>query len=303
MTGLVQQVRSSEAYQGHLKQRISDEESSHDAGDRHQVVPDSQALRLAGEHPEKDVWQHRKDIPGIAADVADTVQSEACQEALPASRIVLGGSRCLLFHDRAFCDLVRYSRRFFLNFRCRKLSLFCGCFRFFLPDRWFLFLGLILNIMRFRFIHLQPFLFVSREYYGRDLLPLFRVNGIDDGIDRKVSADEFQSSGDSAGESSEGHEIRCGTEPPADTLLDLRRVVHIFSTLLDLTLEGSLASLLRQSEDRVSGSLPQDIIYGRLGDLIPGHLVDHHLLKFRSDRDTLLAKFVLHHLHIILHCL
>ena len=208
-----------------------------------------------------------------------------------------------MFHDRAFCDLVRYSRRFFLNFRCMKLSLFCGCFRFFLPDRWFLFLGLILNIMRFRFIHLQPFLFVSGEYYGRDLLPLFRVNGIDDGIDRKVSADEFQSSGDSAGESSEGHEIRCGTEPPADTLLDLRRVVHIFSTLLDLTLEGSLASLFGQAEDGVSGRLPEDIIHGRLGNLIPGHLVDHHLLKFRSDRDTLLAQFVLHHLHIILHCL
>ena len=302
MTGLVQQVRSSEADKGHLQQRVLDEETSHDARDRHEVVPDSETLRLAGEHPQEDVRQHGQYVSGIAAYVADAVQSEACHDALPASRIV-SDRICLILHlDSIICFFLNHGRRiFFLDLLFGDT--FFRSFLYFMLSRGLLLFRNIPDLFLFRFVHLQPFLFVSRKHDGRDLLPLFRVNGIDDGIDRKVSADEFQSSGDSAGESSEGHEIRCGTEPPADTLLDLRRVVHIFSTLLDLTLKGSLASLLRQSEDRVSGSLPQDIIYGRLGDLIPGHLVDHHLLKFRSDRDTLLAKFVFHHLHIILHCL
>ena len=55
VTGLVEKVCPAEADEGHLQQRVLHEEACHDAGYRHQVVPDSETLRLAGEHPEEHI--------------------------------------------------------------------------------------------------------------------------------------------------------------------------------------------------------------------------------------------------------
>ena len=90
--GLVEKVRTAEADEGHLQERVPDEQSRHDAGDRDEVVPEPEALRLAGEHANEHIREHGEDITRIAADITEAVQSEAREDALPAACVRLFGS-------------------------------------------------------------------------------------------------------------------------------------------------------------------------------------------------------------------
>ena len=137
----------------------------------------------------------------------------------------------------------------FFPFRSRFLDgLGLGC----LTDRGFLLLC----------VRIDPFLLVSGRDDLRDILSLLGVHRVDDRIEREVGAHELQSAGHAASHSSERHEIRCGTETPADSLLHFGRVVHLFRPLLDLPLEGSLPGLFRKREDGVTGGLAEYVIDG-----------------------------------------
>ena len=96
----------------------------------------------------------------------------------------------------------------------------------------------------------------------RYILSLAGIDGVDDGIDGEVRADELEAAYGTAAEASHRREIRCRTKAPADSLLHLGGVVHLFSTLLDLPLKGSLPGFFRKREEGVAGGLAEDVIDG-----------------------------------------
>ena len=258
VTSLVQEVRPAEADEGHLQERVLHEQAGHDAGDRHQVVTDSQALRLAGEHPQEDIRKHSEDIPRVASDVTETVETEPGQDALPSSGVRL--RRCGLLLVPGFgCGFLHRGGFFLPHFGpgC--------CFRFLFPffhpftpflSRLHGCRGLFLFLL-LRAVRIDPFLLVAGGDDLRDvhLLSLMCVHRVDDRVDREVGADELQSTHHAASESSHSREISRCSQAPADAFLHRRGVIEPFSSLLDLPLQGSLAGLLRQAEESVAPGL------------------------------------------------
>ena len=126
------------------------------------------------------------------------------------------------------------------------------------------------------------------------------VHRVDDRVEREVDADELQSADDTASEAAHSGQVGRSSEAPADALLHGGGVVELLSTLLDLPLQGSLARLLRQAEERVAPGLAEDVLDGGLRHLLADHLVDHHLLDLGRDVDVLPAELVLDHPDVVL---
>ena len=84
MGGLVQQISTTETYQEHLQERVTDEHTHDNSCNGQQVLLDGQGLCPACKHADHHIRQHGKDIAEILEHITKACQSYAVKDVPPA---------------------------------------------------------------------------------------------------------------------------------------------------------------------------------------------------------------------------